>query len=345
MQTIPLAASAIAGWVPLGNLNPPGHTFPTDHQYIYLNGFSSTAGSGEIPLLSPGNVIVTSVKITRYSSGSPAADYAITFFACKEVRGEFGHVRSLSPSLAAKVGAIDQFCNSYSPNPGLTVEQCYSKSIEVNIANGDAMGTAAGLDLSLFDNRVPSISYVSPSRWTATPDGFDHFHVVPFTDYLAEPAYSTARALLGQFDGKIKRTIEPVGGTLATEVAGTAQSAWFAAGQPTYPESPHLAILPDNVDPTRVGVSIGTSQPGFPSQSYTFTPSSNGTVNRAPSQITPGPTLYCWELGFFGNAPVGAVIVQLTDANTLKMDGRYGATSCASIQPWALSANTFTYTR
>lgn len=34
---MPLAASQIAGWVPLGNLNPSAHTFPTDHQYIYTH--------------------------------------------------------------------------------------------------------------------------------------------------------------------------------------------------------------------------------------------------------------------------------------------------------------------
>src|SRR5262245_41430638 len=32
----PVALNGVMGWVPLGNLNPPGHTFPTDHQYLYL---------------------------------------------------------------------------------------------------------------------------------------------------------------------------------------------------------------------------------------------------------------------------------------------------------------------
>src|SRR4051794_9892847 len=37
----PVALADFFGWVPLGNMGPPGHTFPTDHQYIYVNDPSS----------------------------------------------------------------------------------------------------------------------------------------------------------------------------------------------------------------------------------------------------------------------------------------------------------------
>ncbi|RFC41595.1 MAG: hypothetical protein DUW69_002595, partial [Verrucomicrobia bacterium] len=163
LNTIPLASSAISGWVPLGNLNPPAHTFPTDHQYIYLAGFGTNAAVAEIPLLSPGNVTITSVKVTHYLTSAPYDDYAVGFLACKEVWGEFGHVRTLSAALKAQIGAIDQSCNTYSPDPSLTVQQCYSKPLAVKLAGGDAMGTAAGLDLSLFDNRITPITFVSPT--------------------------------------------------------------------------------------------------------------------------------------------------------------------------------------
>jgi len=33
----PVALTDFFGWVPLGNMGPPAHTFPTDHQYIYVN--------------------------------------------------------------------------------------------------------------------------------------------------------------------------------------------------------------------------------------------------------------------------------------------------------------------
>ena len=34
-NTSPLPLSSVIGWVPLGAMEPPGHTFPTDHQYLY----------------------------------------------------------------------------------------------------------------------------------------------------------------------------------------------------------------------------------------------------------------------------------------------------------------------
>lgn len=61
---------------------------------------------------------------------------------------------------------------------------------------------------------------------------------------------------------------------------------WFSPSQPTYPESPHLAIVPDNVDPSRVVVLVGTSQPPLNSRSFVVTPATSGVMNRHPSQVT-----------------------------------------------------------
>jgi hypothetical protein len=337
----PFAISAISGWVPLGNLNPPAHTFPTDHQYIYLKSAQST------PLVAPGTVAVTRVSVTKYLTAAPFEDYAITFQPCREVAAEFGHVRTLSPTLASQVGAIDQQCNTYSPAPGQTVTQCTSKRIAVTVAAGAPLGTASGLDLSLFDNRVAPIRFANDARWQTNTDGFDRFHVVAFSDYYAEPARSAVRSVLGSFDGKTLRTVEPVGGTIATDVAGTAQGAWFFGAQPTYPESPHLAIVPDQVTPTRIGVSLGTSHPNFAAQSYGFDPVTNGYANRDPSQVTVATGIVCWELNFFsGTGRVGAALVQLMDAKTLRLEIRPGESArCALQQPYAFGPNAVTYTR
>src|SRR4051794_29067428 len=55
--TPPIAVTNILGWVPLGAMNPPGHTFPTDHQYIYITTFGNTGAA--VPLYSPGNITIT----------------------------------------------------------------------------------------------------------------------------------------------------------------------------------------------------------------------------------------------------------------------------------------------
>jgi hypothetical protein len=193
---------------------------------------------------------------------------------------------------------------------------------------------------------VTPLRYANASRWISNASGFDHFHVAPFSDYFAEPARSSVRALLGSFDGRTHRTVEPLGGSIASDLAGTAQGTWFNASQPTYPETPHLSIVPDNVDPTRIDVSIGGSQPGMASGAYTFAPSATGTVNRDPSTITPGAALYCWEIGYGATDRRGVVLVQLPDAQTLVMEARPGAArTCAAEEPLAFTNASFTYKR
>lgn len=100
--------------LPLGALNPPGHTFPTDHQDIYLTTFSS--GATPVPLYAPGTITVTQARLVHYlpSSGpNPPDDCALDFMSRREASVDFGHVRTLSPSLLAALGPFDQQCSTY----------------------------------------------------------------------------------------------------------------------------------------------------------------------------------------------------------------------------------------
>ncbi len=342
---MPLATSSIMGWVPLGQMSPPAHTLPTDHQYIYLKSFG-TAGAPPEPLYAPGNVTVTRVRKVHYSAGTIGDDYSLEFTRCREVHASFGHVRSVETAILNALGAVDQNCSTYSPNPGLTVSDCYSKPGAYAVNAGDVIGTTAGLDLWLYDARVQSIVYAGAARWPHNTDGSDHFHVAPFSDYYAEPMRTTVRGMLGSFDGKTIRTIEPVGGTIATDVVGTAQGVWFNPSQPLFPETAHLAIAPDNVDPTRITVSVGLSQPNNTPGAYQFTPVSAGQINRDPATITPSNTIYCWELGFRPGERHGVVLVALADATTLLVETRPGYDlRCDSETPYTFGANVFTYKR
>lgn len=342
----PLQLGDIGGWVPLGNLNPPAHTFPTDHQYLYLSTFTTPSQQRPVDLVAPGNVTITRARRTTYSTDSHT-DYSLSFSVCADVAGEFGHVGTITPSVLSQLGAFDQQCDSYSPNPGLTVSTCYTKSIAVPASAGEPLGTVggppnpAGLDFSFWDRRVPSLRYANPSRWIVSSDGFDNFHVVPASDYFAEPAKSAIAAKVGSFDGRVRRTVAPVGGTIELDVPGSVQGAWLNPTQPTHPETPHLAIVPDNVDPAQIDVSLGMSQPGFSSGQYRFMPVSTGQVNRRPSEITADGQTYCYELQYGG-----VLLVRLLDATTLRVEGRPSATTCASQQPWEFNTGAwFDYKR
>ena len=342
----PIALPDIGGWVPLGAISPPGHTFPTDHQYLYLSTFTTPSAQKPVDLVAPGNVTITRARRTTYSTDGHT-DYSVSFSPCKEVAGEFGHVATISATLLLQLGAFDQGCDTYSPNPGLLVSTCYTRSVAIAVSAGDVLGTVGGapnpasLDFSFWDRRVTSLRYANPTRWIANSEGFDNFHVVPGSDYFAEPARSAIAAKLGSFDGRVRRTMAPLGGTIEEDVAGTVQGTWLNATQPTHPETPHLAIVPDNVDPTQIDISMGMSQPGYPAGQYRFTPASSGLVNRHPSQITADGQTYCYELQYGG-----VLLLRLVDATTLRIEARPSVVTCASQQPWVINAGTsFDYKR
>jgi hypothetical protein len=342
----PVALADFFGWVPLGNMGPPAHTFPTDHQYIYVNDPSSQAPRREVNIVAPSDIIITKAHSSNNTSGS--SDYSLEFSPCAEVYAQFGHVLTIAPAILSQLGPFDQYCNTYSPAPGASVSTCETKFVAIKVKAGDIIGTAGGpaphsfgLDISLWDARVAPIAYANAAHWAKSSDNFDSFHIVAASDYFAEPARSQIAARVGSFDGRTRRTVAPTGGSIAVDVVGTAMGFWFNASQPTYPDVPHLAIAPDNVDPTRVAFSIGTSLPGWTRGIVWFTPSISGTVNRNPSQVTADGVTYCYE----GAGP-WVILAKLVDATTLRLEAKaQGVNSCAAAQPWTFTSAAFDYKR
>lgn len=88
----PVAYDRIARTTPLGNLNPPGHTFPTDHIYFYLRNL----GLSLVVAHAPGTI--TSLYYHEWSN-----DFKITFKHTETFYSYLDHVRSLTPIV--EVGA------------------------------------------------------------------------------------------------------------------------------------------------------------------------------------------------------------------------------------------------
>jgi hypothetical protein len=343
----PIPLSSMNGWVPLGQLSPSGHTFPVDHQYLYINaGFAPTTFR-QPTLVAPADMYVTYIHAGT-TTPPGLSDYTIEFSICTEVYGQFGHVATIAPSLLAQVGAIDQGCQTYSPNPGTNVTTCETKQVAVAVHAGDAIGTAGGdpphsiaLDFSLWDSRVPAITFANSSRWPVASDGFDSYHDVAASDYFVEPIKSQVTALLGTYDGSVHRTIAPLGGTIAVDIAGTAMGHWYNPTQPVNPETPHLAIAPDNVNPNVIGFSVGQSQPGWTIGLQEFLPMNAGNVNRNPGQVTADGNIYCYE-----SPGIWIMLLKMPTSTTLQLEGRQGAASCAAAQPWTFNNGaSFTYSR
>jgi len=91
-EVSPVAYSAISSATPLGNLNPPGHTFPSDHMGFYLNG----TGPHPVKAHAPGTV-----QDVYYNSGFD--DYRIQFKHTDTFLSYLDHVEN--PHSRIKAGA------------------------------------------------------------------------------------------------------------------------------------------------------------------------------------------------------------------------------------------------
>jgi hypothetical protein len=346
LTVAPIAPSFLNGWVPLGQLSPSGHTFPVDHQYLYINSGVGLSTYRTATVVAPADMIITYIHAGT-TTPPGLADYTVEFSICTEVYGQFGHVASIGPAVLAQAGAFDQQCQTYSPVPGTTVATCQTKQLAIAVHAGDVIGTSGGdpphaiaMDFSLWDSRVTPITFANSARWPVSSDGFDSYHDVAASDYFIEPVKSQIAALLGTYDGSAHRTIAPIGGTIAVDVPGTAMGHWYNPTQPVSPESPHLAIAPDNVNPAMIGLSVGLSQPGWGIGLQEFTPLNSGNVNRNPAQVTADGNSYCYE-----SPGLWIMLLKMPTATTLQLEGRTGNVTCASALPWTFTGASFTYSR
>ncbi|MBI2770950.1 MAG: hypothetical protein HYX47_15100 [Burkholderiales bacterium] len=343
----PVALEQVRGWEPLGHMNPSAHTFPTDHQYLYTTAFGQPNNPQlSIPVVAPSDIRIT--QLYKGSTGGGTPDYSVFFQPCADLGARFGHVVTLTPELLAAAGPITQNCQTYQASPGVNTTLCQSAIFKFDVKAGQQVGTLGGgvsitLDWWLQDRRISPLYFTNPTRFSTYNggDGFDEFHIVPASAYYTPAVAALIAPKLGRFDGTLQRTTAPTGGTIVVDVAGTARGYWFNPSQPFPPESSHAALVPDYVTPNTLQVfSLGVSQ-ATGSLLATFVPVATGTVNRAFEHVTADGNVYCYE-------PVEGqriVLVQLTDATTLKVDVRPGASSCAAAAPYVMAANAATYKR
>jgi len=87
----PVATSAISSATPLGNLNPPGHTVPSNHMGFYLN-----VGTHQVCAMAAG-------RITRVYYNTGSDDYDIEFRHTSTCRSYLGHVENPTDIVAVGI--------------------------------------------------------------------------------------------------------------------------------------------------------------------------------------------------------------------------------------------------
>lgn len=215
----PVAGSLTA----LGNLNPPGHTLPTDHVYFYQR---SLAG--------PGLPFDGSTRTVR----APARA-AVKFV----VSGTGGEVSMGFAATSTFVYYLDHLI----PRGGLIVGTI--------VDAGEIVGTATStLDLGAYDLSQPLPGLASPSRYPEPT----RYAVSPWK-YFAEPLRSELYAKIYRApgvtdrDGRIDFDVAGrlVGAWYDTSVPMTTESA----GPANWAKA--LAFVYDYYDPSLVRISIG----------------------------------------------------------------------------------------
>jgi hypothetical protein len=311
----PFDTADITGLVPLGNLNPPGHTFPTDHMYLYC-----FTNKSSLDIKSPGNIHIVRIGRTHYNVGTAGDhyDYNIAMGSDNSFM-YWGHVSSLSARLLTAVNNfIGVKCDTAYSTGGSTYQQCFIP-VSLSATPGEVLGIAntnnglAGMDLGVTVNNLG-----------ANP-----------LDYFDAAARAMMEPKLGSFDGRTRRTVPPICGEFLVDKAGTAQGNWFRYSTQKGAEDNNIALVPDNVIPSQLAFSVGNSIPGLKSGVYYFDIQNTGLINRKFTDVLADGNAYCYTLGYpnfpnTGNSliPNISIIVKLENANSLSIEKRNCDCSC-----------------
>lgn len=321
----PVDTAVVAGLVPLGNLNPPGHTFPTGHMYFYFK----TPG---IPhqVLAPGNLHIFQISRFRYNPGAPGetSEYRVDMGDPAGTVLYFSHLSSLSAALQTAAGGFSgASCETYSTG-GTNIEYC-RKAVSLDVLAGDIVG----------NGNESASQFAIDMGFTVA-----NVAVCPL-DYFNTTVTALLVPKLGNTTGTIRRTTAPLCGEINQDIAGTLQGNWYKQGAPRSPEDAHIAFVKDNVEPEKPRISIGSGVPGLTSDVYNFTTMPSGGVNRSFQSVTNDGQIYCYNPLFYYGSPVPntSIIVKLETNGSLSFEKRNCDCSCN--QPYTFSAAKITYTR
>jgi hypothetical protein len=285
----PVEMDKIDKIIPLGNLNPPGHTFPTDHIYfmtnptIYQEGFN---------VFAPGDIVITRISKICYDPPQDGTeeDYSIDFYRDGYVNGRFGHINSLSQNLSDIVGEFGEEYGDYVTSWQIAdrTYTSYEKSLNLDIDSGMMLGTAGkagGYDFWLKDTHV-ELNWVN-QEWT------QHFqHTVCPLEYFEKDLQNTMKSKLKNWDGS---PVYPANycGKIDYDIPNTAQGIWTKHDYVNRAEEYGLSLVYDNFNASLGAISVGMAGDNtWDCRVYHFTPKDDGFRNRKFSEVTNDGNIY-----------------------------------------------------
>lgn len=334
LSVAPIAEAKLVSITPLGNLDPPGHVFPTDH--IYLNVPGRERQHEIVPVVAPGPVDIFRITSQQQFGADPFTDYKLEFRICGTLSGHFAHLGKLSGGMRAAFEAVVPQCQERTV-AGTTIRAC-TAAVAVRVGPHEPLGEtnprATGLDFGVFDTSTQQ-AFINLDRYRTN---LNTLGAVCPLDVFAPELRASLGAHMGSADVPPRsRTREPLCGEVMQDRPGMAQGNWFLGGRPSYPEDPHFAFVHDNVDPTRPVMSIGTSLPGLAAGAYGYGPKLGDRVNRDPAEIPAAEGVWCFD-GLRARAPTpGRILLSHTSAGlSIEYDRER---SCAAL-PWQIRVGT-----
>lgn len=328
----PLPLDQFNSIAPLGTIEPSSnHVLPVDHLYVNLY----RTGQPPIPVLAPGNVIIYRVsETTRFANSDHHVlfrDYALYLASCSQFNTSYGHIRTISDALVAKIATAQKDCQpEYNVGDFSALACSYYPKYQAKA--GEQIGSLAtgekdpNFDISGIDYRHGPLQFANQDRYKG-----DQPYIACGLDFFTATLKATFYDRLG--GGQAKRTVEPRCGTIAQDLSGTLQGNWFTeAGEWGNLEAAGKAIafVHQNLDGVIAVVSLGREFGTV--GKIDFMPKHDGTINRDFSEVKADGAIYCYQ----GNIPKddqslrGKVITQLTSTTTLKIE--YQSGHCASAE-------------
>ncbi|NIM47180.1 MAG: hypothetical protein GTN40_03415 [Candidatus Aenigmarchaeota archaeon] len=297
----PIEINKIYSLTPLGSINPPGHTFPTEHMYFHITYGGETTDI--TPLRAPGDIYITSISSSSDAiAGEQRTDYSIHFALCKDVYGYYNHVKELSDEIFSLFEEAE--CLSWSVSQdGYCTKELFHKANAGEVIGG--VGHLQGnFDFGVYDYRTKS-NFANIPRYTSR------------TPYIVCPLEYYDELTKEQLYNKIERTEEPLCGEVMQDIPGTLQGNWFHEDTVLDVDwETNLGFFHDNIDPSKAIISVGGMF--MQTSKWEFIEKTSGLVNRKFSYVIPG-NVYCYDEGY-----PGRIIVQLVNETELKIEYQDG---------------------
>lgn len=333
----PINIGDFMGIVPLGNLNPSGHTFPTSHLYFYITNSDGEGPSDSVDFFASGDGFITSIRASEHITAK-FTDYNLNLKPCEEFILQYGHVQTLSEKLNNAIDGLSSSCQDAYETGGEWFQNC-NYEVMIEVSAGEKLGTTGGvqnqyaLDIGAVDYREVQNQFANNDRYS---DGNDQFYKVCAIDYFEPEIKAQIEEFFGSYNGSTQRTIEPLCGDLVQEQAGTALGRWYREGEDDNHEDPHLALVYDNIIPTLGSVSVGTSIPEL--YAHTFEIEESGLINRDFADIGAGDETYCYNM----TGASGAFLLKMISSNEIKVEYQ-SDTDCNG--SYSLSEDAITFVR